>query len=41
MIRDGHAMRPVRQGWPRTSGDDPLMKGVFSSNQLLAPHERG
>ena len=41
MIRRDPLPRPLPEGWPRTSGDDPLTHTGQGYARLLAPHERG
>ena len=41
MIRAEINQQHLGHGWPRTSGDDPLLRVFFIVLMSLAPHERG
>ena len=41
MIRTKPSHYRNLEGWPRTSGDDPLSLRQFVAGFQLAPHERG
>ena len=41
MIRCRLLLDPSQLGWPRTSGDDPILSLSKCLWEWLAPHERG